>query len=540
MQIFKKFIIYKRFKRDKDIDDDDSIPESRVPSFVINLKEEEEKNIKMEEKDQELKGKSQLAKKAEQVFRNKFMNSSKYNSFIINFCEHHEVIDVNKIPYTFFNEFISYFEYDISINLMEIDIIGIIEQFYGKIKLLDFEEISNKRQKEPKIEKPKIKNSPKKREMKKEKQIKNRKQKQIKIEYENELKCIDTFKEDINLQNVYLFSFDNFSEYYQEYLRVIINREQEDDKENFSKVKSINRMFKKYKRNNYFLSQTILNTYITFLNNNLKELLKTFELIKCEYETTEKDEIKNTKELSSININYNLSINKNLWLDSAEIKNEKKENFYLIQNKLNKDRSLKEKLFGTYDTTEITDTIKNNLIFERFFSPYTLIKFSLLNILAITRIFKSDIINNQIIMKIICTFCDITKLQVQEYMNIYLNIFENMYQKENLREEYKIKECIKIIYLYFTKTNMIQFEKTDKLLSEIEIDIEEEYHLLNTSSILESDDFKEYIKKNGHFFQVKDGFFSSTKRNFENALKSIEAAFIGKYEKMHLILIIMN
>ena len=221
MQIFKKFIIYKRFKRDKDIDDDDSIPESRVPSFVINLKEEEEKNIKMEEKDQELKGKSQLAKKAEQVFRNKFMNSSKYNSFIINFCQHHEVIDVNKIPYTFFNEFISYFEYDISINLMEIDIIGIIEQFYGKIKLLDFEEISNKRQKEPKIEKPKIKNSPKKREMKKEKQIKNRKQKQIKIEYENELKCIDTFKEDINLQNVYLFSFDNFSEYYQEYLRVI-------------------------------------------------------------------------------------------------------------------------------------------------------------------------------------------------------------------------------------------------------------------------------------------------------------------------------
>jgi len=106
-------------------------------------------------------------------------------------------------------------------------------------------------------------------------------------------------------------------------------------------------------------------------------------------------------------------------------------------------------------------------------------------------------------MKIICTFCNITQLPVKKYMNIYL---------------------------YFRKTNMIQFEKVDNLLNEIEIDIEEEYHLLNTSSISESDDFKEFIKNNGNFFQNKDKTIFTRKTNFENVLQSIESIFIGKYE----------
>jgi len=309
------------------------------------------------------------------------------------------------------------------------------------------------------------------------------------------------------LQNEYLFSFDNFSEYYQKNLRVIINREQEDDKENFSRVQSINRMFKRYKRNNYFLSQKIINIYITYLNNNLKELLKTFELIKWDYNKKEKGENKNKEELS-----------------------------YYLDFQLNRyslfDQSLKTKLFGNYDIVEISDIIEHNLIYKRLFSPYKLIKYSLLNIIAITRLFKSGIFNNQIIMKIICTFCNITQLPIKKYMNIYLNIFQNIYQNENLREEYKITECIKIIYLYFRKTNMIQFEKADNLLNEMEIDAEEEYHLLNTSSISESEDFKEFIKKNGNFFQNKnkDRTIFTRKVNFGNALQSIETIFIGKYE----------
>jgi hypothetical protein len=91
--------------------------------------------------------------------------------------------------------------------------------------------------------------------------------------YEEELRKMNLKKEDKDLQNIYLFSFDNFSEFYQEKLRLLINREQEDDKENFTKIKSNNRLYRKYKRNNFFLSQKILNTYITFINNNLQDLL---------------------------------------------------------------------------------------------------------------------------------------------------------------------------------------------------------------------------------------------------------------------------
>ena len=62
----------------------------------------------------------------------------------------------------------------------------------------------------------------------------------------------DLKKENKEYKNIYLFSFDNFSYYYKRYLRDIINRELEDDIENFSKVKSTNRLYKGYKRHNYF------------------------------------------------------------------------------------------------------------------------------------------------------------------------------------------------------------------------------------------------------------------------------------------------
>ena len=121
-------------------------------------------------------------------------------------------------------------------------------------------------------------------------------------------------------------------------------------------------MFKRYKRNNYFLSQKILNIYIEYLNNNLKRIIKTFELIKWDYNKTEKQQNKITEELSSININYNFQKNKYL-------------------------------LFDTYDSEEISDIIEHNLIYKRLFSPYKLIKYSLLNVIAITKIFKSSIFN---------------------------------------------------------------------------------------------------------------------------------------------------
>ena len=46
------------------------------------------------------------------------------------------------------------------------------------------------------------------------------------------------------------------------------------------------------------------------------------------------------------------------------------------------------KLFGTYEFMEITDVIERHFILERCFSSYGLIKFSLLNVLAVTRELK--------------------------------------------------------------------------------------------------------------------------------------------------------
>ena len=98
--------------------DSESIPESRIPSFVIDINEEEnfqmkdksfqmedknfqmedknfqmeDKNFQMKDKYLQIKIKIQFAKKSGQVFRKKFMKTTKYNSFVIKFCQHNEVM----------------------------------------------------------------------------------------------------------------------------------------------------------------------------------------------------------------------------------------------------------------------------------------------------------------------------------------------------------------------------------------------------------------------------------------------------------------
>jgi len=114
---------------------------------------------------------------------------------------------------------------------------------------------------------------------------------------------------------------------------------------------------------------------------------------------------------------------------------------------------LKEQFFGIYDNIKISDIIEHYFVTEKFFSSYTLIKYSLLNILAVIRIIESKIINNLNIMEIIFDFCDITQLEVKKYINIYLNIFRAIYQNQDkeLKKKFKIKECITKIFIYFKK-----------------------------------------------------------------------------------------
>ena len=70
-----------------------------------------EKIYHMEDKNSQLKTKLQLAKESGKVFREKSMKTSKYNSFVIKFCQNNEANEINKIPYKFINEFNYYFNF---------------------------------------------------------------------------------------------------------------------------------------------------------------------------------------------------------------------------------------------------------------------------------------------------------------------------------------------------------------------------------------------------------------------------------------------
>ena len=193
-----------------------------------------------------------------------------------------------------------------------------------------------------------------------DKNDKNDKNKQKEKNKKNEIKDADLdlinnnnkFTIETDLQNIYLFTFDKFIELYKDKLRAFINREQDDDREIFTKVKSTNKNFKKYKRNGFALSNKILDIYTNFSNNYLNELIKAFQLIKCEYET--KDSNKN--KINSIsNIQNNIS--------------NKIDYYYFLKqkDKLTDKTERDLKLFGNYEFMEITDVIERHFILCRIY-----------------------------------------------------------------------------------------------------------------------------------------------------------------------------
>ena len=211
-----------------------------------------------------------------------------------------------------------------------------------------------------------------------------------------------------------------------------------------------------------------MTTYITFKNNNLKKLLKAFELIKCEYKEEEKDPELNSSLIINNNISSNIEIKQNLKEEIISVDSQdNKDDLNDIQEEDKNDDSLKKQFFGTYDEINFSEVIEYYFITEKFFSSYTLIKFSLLNILAVTRLIESKIINNLNVIQIICDLCDITQLEVKKYMNIFLNIFKEIYQKqdENLKKKFEIEECIKKIFIYIKNKKMILTEENEKFLN---------------------------------------------------------------------------
>ena len=120
----------------------------------INIKKNDDNDI-----NEEKQVKKNLTLKAEAIFRKKFLDSSKYYSFFVNFCQYHDTIDLYKIPYTFLNEFIYYSHIAVYNDLSVVDVFNIIDQFYGKSKKIFLEDTSIKAQE---ADKENIKNKIKK------------------------------------------------------------------------------------------------------------------------------------------------------------------------------------------------------------------------------------------------------------------------------------------------------------------------------------------------------------------------------------------
>ena len=463
--------------------------EEDISNLSVSIRKEDGIN-------EEEETKRKLAQKAGRIFKKKFIDCSKYSSFVINFCKYHDTIDLYKIPYTFINEFIYYSHVAVRNNLSEVDVFRLIDQFYGKRNIISFEDIiKNTGEKNPKDKKDKKKGKEKEKTVKKNKESEK-----------------EDIANEVDIKNIYVFNFIEFVEYYKEHLRALINREQEDDKEIFTKVKT--QIFKTYKRNGYFLSNKILEIYMNISNNNYKKFMELFKLIKC---------VKNSDEnINKINDNKHVNVieegndDKNILSEIIMNKN---------MNKLEKDL----KIFGSYEFVDITDVIERHFIIERCFTSYGLIKFSLLNILAITRGFENQKISNPKVMTTICDFCNKTKSLARKYMNIFLNILQELNFKNIIKNKKEFQKCRSIIAKYFTKSNMLPTEETTKAFNEKQkgdIDKNEKDEIEINENIDENKDKEEkkYISEHGKFFDEKN-----KKKKFDEMLKIIEAIFTGNY-----------
>ena len=418
-------------------------------------------NIKKKENQEDLTGNEKsLAFRAGLTFKKLFKESSKYSTFLTNFCQYHDCLTAVKIPYSFFYEYLYFSKVSPDCSLSSIDMLLIIDQFYGKIKKLDFIEL-----------------------------IKEKQEEEI-IDDDNIIESITKDKNKlINFNSIYNFSYDEFELLYKEQLRAHINREQEDDKYIFIKEQTSNKQLKIYKRNNFYLSQKILNIYINFSNNNYEELQKCFKLIECENKINEKP---NEQLIDNKNKKTNKKGKDNIIIEpkKEEVKNNK--NITEANNKIS----------ATYELMEISDLIEKHLIMEKYFSAYEIMKFSLLNIIAITMGMQKKLINTVLVIKILCDFCNITNSLVRKYMNIYLLIFTHMKLNKELDKQ-QCDDCIKLIISYFKKTNTFPTEDTN-----ISILLSEAYN--------SNDDVKEFYTKN-------------SKINEEELIDYIEKVFAGWY-----------
>ena len=291
-------------------------------------------------------------------------------------------------------------------------------------------------------------------------------------------------------ENYLFFRFDNFTNYYINNLKNYIVREQEDDKESFYRVKKPARN-KFFGRKGFVLSNKILIKYSYFLNN-MDNPMKEFKFLEIPEQ-------------------------------------------YEYLNYLN-DKNNKKLFFDKYELVEITEVVERHFIMERCFTSYGLIKFSLLNVLAITRcLFKGKYIKSIEDIKKMCKFCKQTKSLVRKYMFIYLNIF-NALKNSFLLEKNICDECIKVIANYFNEANMIPTEAISKTLNDIQSksnrgSTELDFKKVPITANNKTDPFGENsvggVMKNYYFYTDKK---KSNKKGFNEILSLIETVFNGNFK----------
>ena len=465
------------------IKDTSSNPLNRKLPFMINFKKGTPTPTDSEEKKIIEKSK---AYQAGLTFKKLLKESSKYSTFLTNFCQYHDCIDISKIPYSFIYEYLYFSKISPNYNLNAIDIFLIIDQFYGKIKKLDFLELIKEKQEEGSQDTFNL--------------IKS-----INIEKNMNLK---------NFRYIYNFSHDEFQNFYKDNLRAFINREQEDDKNIFIKEQGSSKIYKTYKRNGIYLSDKILELYINFCNNNSEQLIKSFKLIECENRIAEKQNKETSKKAKP---------------KKKEKEKEKPNEFIILDDKLEEDIKNKQttestnKIDATYELIEISDLIEKHLIMEKYFSAYEIMKFSLLNIIAMTIGIKNKQIDNQVVIKIMCDFCKVTHSLVRKYMNIYLEIFTFL-KLNNWLDSKQCDDCINIIISYLKNTNTFPTEDTNNnILKSSSFNSYDEIKVDYKSLNLFKSGNKSIREKRAEFYKKLD------RKKEEQLIDYIEKVFAGWY-----------
>ena len=419
------------------------------------------------------------------TFKKLFKESSKYSTFLINFCQYHDCSNALQLPFSFFNEYLYFSKISPEFYLNAVDIFLIIDQFYGKIKKIDFIELIKEKQSDEQSSEKFFKQS-----------IENEK-----------IRGLNDFR------YIYTFSYDEFELLYKAQLRAYINREQEDDKITFIKEQSASKQFRTYKRNNFLFSQKILDIYMHFSNNNFQQLQKCFKLIECG------DKLTKAKTQIIENKIVNKKGHEELLNDFVILEGKKIDNEIDIKNITEENNKISSK----YELMEISDIIEKHLIMEKYFSSYEIMKFSLLNIIAITMGLKKKLINVKLVIKVICDFCSVTKTLARKYMNTYLIIFTRM--KLNKELDKKIcDDCIKLIISYFKTTNTFPTEDTN-----IPIIISEAYDSYDDVQV-EYKSLEEFKKCKKPDREKRAEFYAkSNKINEVELIDYIEKVFAGWY-----------